>query len=129
MTFRTLLTIKAVVCLGFGVLMLAVPANLFDLFDVSLDEVGRIPAREYGAALVGTLILTWLGRGLTDRHVQRIILLDLLVYDGIGVVVFLVPTLSGTLNALGWAIVAVYAFFTIGSAYLLLVARAEPARL
>lgn len=125
MTFKTLLTIKAVVCLGFGVLLVLVPGELFDILGASLDDVGRIPAREYGAAMLGTLILTWLGRSLTDLKVQRIILLDLLVYDAVGFVVTLLPTVSGTLNALGWGIVAVYLFFTVGSGYLLVMVRAE----
>lgn len=124
MTFKMLLTIKAVVCLVFGLLLLFVPSGLFDVLGASLDEVGRIPAHEYAAAMLGTLVLTGLGRTLTDRKVQRIILLDLLVYDAVGFVVTLLPTVSGTLNALGWGIVAVYLFFTVGSGYLLMPARA-----
>jgi len=125
MIFKTLLTMKAVVCLGFGVLLVLVPSDLFDILGASLDDVGRIPAREYGAAMLGTLILTWLGRNLTDLKVQRIILLDLLVYDAVGLVVTVLPTVSGALNALGWGIVAVYLFFTVGSGYLLVTAQAE----
>ncbi len=125
MTFKTLLTIKAVVCLGFGVLLVLVPGELFDILGASLDDVGRIPAREYGAAMLGTLFLTWLGRSLADLKVQRIILIDLFVYDAVGLVVTALPTISGTLNALGWGIVAVYLFFTVGSGYLLVTARAE----
>ncbi|MEW6579000.1 MAG: hypothetical protein AB1435_07375 [Chloroflexota bacterium] len=124
MTFKMLLTIKAVVCLVFGLLLLLVPSGLFDILGASLDDVGRIPAREYGAAMLGTLVLTWLGRTLTDLKVQRIILLDLFVYDAVGFVVTLLPTISGTLNALGWGIVAVYLFFTVGSGYLLMTTRA-----
>jgi hypothetical protein len=124
MTFKTLLTIKAVVCLGFGVLLVLVPSGLFDILGVSLDEGGRIPAQEYGAALLGTLVLTGFGRTLTDHKAQRIILLDLLLYDAVGFVVTLLPTISGPFNALGWGIVAVYLFFTVGSGYLLRTAQA-----
>lgn len=125
MTFKTLLTLKAVVCLGFGVLLVFVPAELLDILGASLDDAGRIPAREYGAAMLGTLILTGLGRNLTDSTARRIILLDLLVYNGVGFAVTLLPTLAGTLNVLGWGIVAVYLFFTLGSGYLLVSARSE----
>ena len=119
MTFKTLLTLKALVCLVFGSLMVLVPVTLFDVLGASLDDVGSFPAREYGAAMFGTLVLTWLGRSLVDPAARRIILLDLLVYDGIGVVVTLPPVVEGTLNALGWGVVVIYAFFTIGSGYLL----------
>jgi hypothetical protein len=120
MTFRTLLIIKAVVCLGFGILLLFVPAALFGLLGASLNNSGRFCAREYGAALIGTMLLTWFAKNIKASDAKGAILLDLLVYDAIGVVITLVATLSCVLNALGWAIVVVYLFFTVGSAYLLL---------
>jgi hypothetical protein len=81
---------------------------------------GVFTAREYGAALVGTLLLTWFARSVKASDARRAILLDLLVYDAIGVVVTVHVVVSGVLNALGWAIVAVYLFFAVGSGYLLL---------
>jgi hypothetical protein len=44
----------------------------------------------------------------------------LFVYDAIGFVVTLLAVFSGVLNPLGWGIVVVYLFFTLGSGYLLL---------
>ena len=120
MTFRTLLVIKAAVCLVFGVLLLLAPAALLRLLGASLDVAGMFTAREYGAALIGTLLLTWFARDVKARDAKGAILLDLLVYDAIGVVITLRVVVSGVLNALGWAIVVVYLFFAAGAAYLLL---------
>jgi len=120
MTFRTLLIIKAVVCLGFGILLLFAPAALFGLLGASLNGSGRFCAREYGAALIGTMLLTWFARNVKASDAKGAILLDLLVYDAIGVVITLAVTISGILNVLGWGIVVVYLFFTAGSGYLLL---------
>jgi hypothetical protein len=120
MTFRTLLVIKAAVCLVFGVLLLLAPAALLRLLGASLDVAGMFTAREYGAALIGTLLLTWFARDVKARDARGAILLDLLVYDAIGVVITLRVVVSGVLNALGWAIVVVYLFFAAGAAYLLL---------
>ena len=50
---------------------------------------------------------------------RRAILLDLLIYDVIGVVITLVAVTSGVLSALGWGIVIVCLFFAGGSGYLL----------
>jgi hypothetical protein len=47
------------------------------------------------------------------------ILLDLLVYDAIGVIITLFVVLSGVLNLLGWGIAVIYLPFTAGSGYLL----------
>jgi hypothetical protein len=55
----------------------------------------------------------------------------LFVYDAIGVVVTLMALFAGILNALGWLVVAIYLFFTVGFGYFMLVTPAvrteEPA--
>jgi len=126
MTFRTLLIIKAVVCLVFGLLLLFAPVMLLDLLGAALNDGGTFTAREYGAALIGTLLLTWFARNVKAPDARGAILLDLLIYDCIGMVVTSVAVLSNVLNVLGWAIVVVYLFFTAGSGYLLL--KEEPFR-
>lgn len=123
MTFRNLLLIKAAVCLVFGVLLLFVPGWLFGVLGASLGAAGLFAAREYAAAMFGTLMLTWFAQRTAAGDARRAILLDLLVYDAIGVVVTVSVVLSGVLNVLGWGIVVVYLFFTVGSTYLL---RKEP---
>jgi len=120
MTFRTLLIMKAAVCLVFGGLLLLAPAALFGLLGAELGVGGMFTGREYGAALIGTLLLTWFAKDVKASGARGAILLDLLVYDAIGMVVTLHAVVSGVLNALGWGIVAVYAFFTAASGYLLL---------
>ena len=123
MTFRTLLIIKAVVCLTFGAYLLIAPASLYGLLGASLGGAGLFAAREYGAAMLGTLLLTWFARDVQARDARGAILLDLFVYDGIGVVITILVVAAGVLNALGWGIAAVYAFFTAGSGWLLLKER------
>jgi hypothetical protein len=127
MTFRVLLLSKATVCLVFGILLLFVPGWLYDLMGATLGAAGVFAAREYAAAMFGTLMLTWFAQRTQAADARKAILLDLLVYDAIGVVITVLVTLSGVLNALGWGIVAIYLFFTAGSAYLLLKEPAAPA--
>lgn len=123
MTFRTFLTLKAAVCLVFGGFLLIAPDTLLGLLGATLGAAGRFTAREYGAAMAGTLMLTWLARDVAGADARRAILVDLLVYDAIGVAVTAAVTVTGVLSALGWGIVAVYGFFTLGSAWLLAGAR------
>jgi hypothetical protein len=120
MTFRTLLIIKATVCLFFGLFLLLAPGLLFGLLGAELNDSGTFTAREYGAAMIGTLLLTWFARNVKAADARGAILLDLLVYDFIGVVITLSVVLSGVLNVLGWGIVVVYIFFSLGSGYLLI---------
>ena len=117
MNFRTMMLIKALICLVFGFLLLFFPNQLLGLMGASLAAAGLFTAREYGAALVGNLALTWYARDAGKSKARRAIILDLFVYDAIGFVVTLMNVLSGVLNWLGWGIVAVYLFFTIGYGY------------
>jgi hypothetical protein len=120
MTFRTLLVSKALVCLFFGVFLLAAPAALVGLLGGALNAAGAFTAREYGAAMIGTLLLTWLAKDVAASDARRAILLDLLVYDGIGVIITVAAILSGVLGVLGWGVVVVYLLFTAWSAVVLL---------
>jgi uncharacterized membrane protein len=119
MTFRTLLIVKAIVCLVFGISLLLGPSILLGVLGAELNDSGMFTAREYGAALIGTLLLTWFAKDVKAADARGAILLDLLVYDAIGLIVTFLVVLSGVLNTLGWAIVVVYLFFTVGSAYVL----------
>ncbi len=102
MTFRTLLLVKAAVCLAFGLLLLIAPAALFDFLGTKLGDGGMFTAREYGAALIGTLLLAWFARNIKAADARGAILIDLFIYDLIGTLVTLMVVLSGILNWLGW---------------------------
>ncbi|MFZ1948420.1 MAG: hypothetical protein WAW06_12810 [bacterium] len=120
MTFKALLTIKAVICVVFGPILLFVPAALLKFLGSSLESGGAFTAREYGAALIGGFFLTLLARNTSAPDARRAILLYLLVYDAIGAAVTLGAVGTGVLNSFGLGIAVVYLFFTVSSAWLLL---------
>ena len=120
MKFKTLMIIKAIVCLGFGPLLLFFPAWLLNLLGTTYGPGAALTAREYGAALIGNLMLTWFARNVGKSIARKAIILHLFVYDAIALIATLVIQLSGGLNALGWSIVFVYLFFTIGFGYFLI---------
>jgi hypothetical protein len=120
MKFKTVMTIKALVCLGFGPLLLFFPAWLLELLGAKYCTGAAFTAREYGAAMAGILLMTWLARNVDAGAARRAICWNLFVYDAIGLVLTLVFLLSGRLNPLGWGIVAVYLFFTVGFGWQLL---------
>jgi hypothetical protein len=113
MKFKTVMIIKAIVCLAFGPLLLFVPGWLITLLGASFGSGSALTAREYGASLIGNLLLTWIARNAGESVARRAIIWDLFIYDAIALVVTVVILLSGGLNYLGWGIVAVYLFFTI----------------
>jgi len=119
MTFRWLLIVKSVVSVFFGLILLSVPGFLLKLMGTELGSGGVYMAREYGAALMGIFLLTWFAKNITAADARKAILIQVLVYDAIGMVLTSHVVLTGILNALGWGIVGVYLFFTVASGYLL----------
>ncbi len=120
MKFQTLMIIKAVVCLGLGVPILLAPIFLYSLFGASLTPGGVFAAREYGASLIGNLMLAWFAETRSKSETRRAIILALCVYDAIGFVVTLIAQITGVLGPLGWFAMAIYLFFAIGFGYFLL---------
>lgn len=119
MSFKNLMIIKALVCLMFGILMLAVPYQLLSILGATLSDGGMFTAREYGAALFGNLFLCWFAKNAGESDARKAIIIALFVYDLIGFVATTLTVIAGVLNPLGWFVVFVYLFFTIGFGYFL----------
>jgi hypothetical protein len=111
--------IKALVCLAFGILLLAIPDKLISIFGAALSDGGMFTAREYGASLFGNMFLCWFAKNAVESDARRAIILALFVYDLIAFVMTSITVVSGVLNPLGWSIVIIYLFFTLGFGYFL----------
>lgn len=119
MTLRTLLVIKAIVCLCFGLSILAVPDFVYSVFGATLAAGGTFAAREYGASLMGNLMLTWFARNSGESDARWAMILALCVYDAVGVLVTILAILSGAVNQMGWLVVLLYLFFAVAFGYFL----------
>jgi hypothetical protein len=119
MKFKNLMVIKAIVCLAFGIPLLAVPDKLLSIFGATLSDGGIFTAREYGSSLFGNLFLCWFARNAAESEARKAIILALFVYDLIAFIMTVITVISGILNPLGWSIAFVYLFFTIGFGYFL----------
>lgn len=120
MKFKTMMIIKAVVCLIFGPALLLAPGVLANLYGISFGPGVQFFANLYGASMIGVLLLCWLAREAAPSAVRTAITWDLVVYDAIGLIVSLLYQLQGGMNALGWSIVGIYLFLTLGFGYFLI---------
>ncbi len=120
MTFKTMMILKAIVCLVFGLLLLFLPGQLLKLLNLSFGSGAAMMTRLYGACLMGNLMLTWFARNAEKSPARKAIILHLFVYDAIGFVASLIFQLSGVLSAFGWGVVFIYFFFTVGFGYFLI---------
>jgi hypothetical protein len=119
MKFQTLMIIKAVVCLALGVPILFAPVFAYSLFGLSLNAAGAIAAQEYGASLIGNMLVTWFARNAVESKARRAIILGLCVYDAIGLVIMVIALILGLGGPLVWFAVAIYLFFAVGYGYFL----------
>lgn len=125
MKLKTLLIIKAIVCLCLGIPILLIPNFVYSIFGATLAAGGVFAAREYGASMIGNLMLTWFARNSQESEARWAIILALFVYDAIGFVVTLIAILTNALNSLGWLIVVLYLFLALGFGYFLLPQRKQ----
>jgi hypothetical protein len=117
MKFKTLMIIKAAVCIVMGIPILVVPKFFYGIFGVTLDAAGVFPAWEYGASLMGNALLTWNARYAKESKGRRAIIKGMTVYNAIGCIVTVIAILNGTVNILGWGAAAIYLFFALGFGY------------
>ena len=120
MKFKTLMIIKAVVCISLGLPILFVPKFFYGIFGLVLTAGGMFAAREYGASLIGNFLLTWIGKNAHESDARRGIIWALTVYDAIGFVVTLLFALSGEPNVLIWMPVVLYLALAVGFGYFIL---------
>ncbi|RKY96872.1 MAG: hypothetical protein DRQ13_05445 [Ignavibacteriae bacterium] len=117
MSFKNLMLIKAITCLVFGILLLAIPGKLLSIFGATLSDGGMFTAREYGAALFGNLFLCWFARNAAESDTRKAIIVALFIYDLIGFIGTAITVVVGVLNPFGWLLAFVYLFFTLGFGY------------
>jgi hypothetical protein len=120
MKFKTLMVIKAIVCIGFAPLLLFLPKQLLGLFGATFSSGAALTTREYGASLIGNFFLTLIARDAEDSVARRAIIIALFAYDAVALIACLILQFTGVMNLLGWGIIAIYLFFTIGFGYFML---------
>ena len=117
MRLNMLLVVSAAIAAVFGAVFVVVPGPVAAIYGITLDQAGMLAAQLFGGALIGFAVLNWFARDITDPTGRQAVVLSNLVGDTIGFVVILLGQLSGIVNALGWATVALNLLLALGFAY------------
>jgi hypothetical protein len=117
MNIRNLFIINAVVGLAFGVGFLLLPGTMVQLYGMESIPSANLTGQLFGVELIAVGLLCWFASGFSDLAAQRAIMLALLVADVAGLVVVLIGTLSGPMNAMGWSGIVIYGGLAAGYAY------------
>ena len=126
MTLRTLMAIKAVVVVLFGIGFVLVPERVLSWFAIAVNPGGAFITRLFGAAFLLLGVLLWSARKAPQSEVLRAIVLAVFIGDTIGFVVALSAQFSGLMNALGWIVVGLYLLLALGFAYFYFAKPAAP---
>jgi len=132
MKLRNLFIVNTLVALVFAAGLLLAPKTMLTLFGLNIGSAVRTNAtinlvtQLLGASLIVPGLLSWLAGSMQDPSARRAAAIPLLVFDLIGFgVSFFVGMLPKVMSSAGWAIVAIFLFFTLGFGYFLFMRPAE----
>jgi hypothetical protein len=117
MRISRFLTLKAVICVFFGIALVAAPSPLASLYGIELELSDRLFPQLLGVDILGIGLVSWVARSFSDRNAVLDTILALFIADAIGSVVIVLNQLSGALSDLGWVNVAIWLFLTLGLGY------------
>jgi hypothetical protein len=116
MTIKTFFAIIAVLALVHGIGFVLVPEQVAAGYGMATSVSTVLMARLFGAALLGLGLIFWFARDGSPESVRGV-LIATLVGDAVGLIVVVMGTMAGTLNAMGWVAALIYLFGAAGSAY------------
>ncbi len=119
MTIRTFLSIIAVLGIVHGFGFVIAPGKVDALYGLPDLLPIALMSRFFGGALIAWASILWATRNFREEGAVRAVLQCTAVAEAIGVLTAVMGTASGTLNALGWLAVGIYAFGTAGCVYFL----------
>ncbi len=120
MQIRKWMVLKAWVSMITGLGFLLVPVSALVILGTETDTVGLALARFFGATMFLVGLVLWMTRTVHDAHFLRTLAGAVFVGDAVATIVAVRETLSGTINAVGWVVAALYLAFCLAFGYSLL---------
>ena len=117
MKFNNLLVLNAVLGLIFGIGFVLMPATVVSLYGVTPEPAVNLVGQFFGVELIAVGLLSWFARNVMDSEAQGAIALAFLIANVVGLIISIMGTLSGVLNAFGWSAVLIYLVLSLGYAY------------
>ncbi len=127
MKLGSLFTLNAVIAAAFAIAFIVVPAQLLEVYGVTLTPGTAVVSKLFGASLLGYAVLTWQVRAVGPSATLRAVVLALFVGDVLGFLLSMQGVLSGATNGLGWSTVAIYGLLAAGFGYFAFGKQALPA--
>ena len=117
MTYNKFMVSYSLITAVFGLGFVLVPGQILLIYGVEPDAALRFIGQLFGAVLISLALLAWLTRKFNDTEERRVIVLALLIGEIIGLILAFIGQTNSILNYLGWFVVMVYLFMSVGLAY------------
>jgi hypothetical protein len=101
------------------------PGQVLSNYGVENSPAVALMSRLFGGTLLAMAVILWSARDFHDGVALRAVLIGTCIADTVNLVVAVVATSSGTINALGWTTVLIYLCGAAGAGYFLTVGKAQ----
>ena len=125
MKIKTYFAIFAVLSILFGIGFVLAPGRVLSNYGVENSPAVALMSRLFGGTLLAMAVILWSARDFHDGVALRAVLIGTGIADTVNLVVAVVATSSGTINALGWTTVLIYLCGAVGAGYFLTVGKAQ----
>ena len=125
MTIKTFFAIFAVLSVLFGIGFVLAPGQVLSNYGVENSPTVALMSRLFGGTLLAMAVILWSARDFQDESAVRAVLIGLGVSGAVNLVVAILATTSGTINALGWTTVLIYLCGAAGAGYFLTAGQSQ----
>jgi uncharacterized membrane protein len=125
MTIKTYFAIFAVLSILFGIGFVLAPGQVLINYGVESSPPVALMSRLFGGTLLAMAVILWSARDFHDQAAVRTVLIACVISDAVNLIVALLATTSGTINALGWTTVLIYLCGALGAGYFLAASRTQ----
>ena len=123
MKLNTLLLLNAIFSLLNAIGAILMPVFILNTYGVKQGYGVELMAQYAGIGSVVIGLLAYFTTKIESSDAKRYIILSIFISDVIGVIISIYGTLKGIMSVVGWSLVVIYLFFTIGYGYYLFVRK------
>jgi hypothetical protein len=127
MTLKNYFAVFAVLSVLFGIGFVLAPGEVLSNYGVANSPAIAVMSRLFGGTLLAIAVILWSAREFRDEAAVRAVLIGFGIADAVNLVVAILATTSGTVNALGWTTVLIYLCGAAGAAYFLTAGKRQAA--
>ncbi len=119
LTFKNLTFVNVGLLVIYGISFILIPADVLDLYDVSLSPEGDFMSKLLGAAFVLIAIIAWSIRDMEFSDLRNNISIGFIVGNAIGLILSIINRFDDNTDAsaLEWLNVFIYGILGAGYAY------------